>query len=350
MNLPDSDKLFDHIVAIDDMVAKALKLSEVARMARTEVLLRQYINTKWNKRLKKAVKKATAMAKALKTSSQIAKAIGKEMNNWSTDIKKRFLESVEKLYRNARIAGWKKATKQTKASLSYSIPNFTEEIKKQKEVAEVLPAFDLADEAAIEALEDHQLFWIEDFYDENISDSISTVTKQTMIEAGRDRKTAGKLMSERIKDTLKHVRTPTGWHGSSEQYFEGLVANAATTARTHGQVRSFYDAGVTRYELTNPMDRRTSPQCAHLNGKIFTVENGLEVMEAELEAKTPEAIKKSHPWLSMKKLKEISPKAGKVGFEDTQKLASAGFSLPPFHFRCRTTVDISVEAGSWKPL
>lgn len=344
------DILYDRTVVVDDLVAKALKLTEIARIARTETTLRRYINSKWNARLRKATEKATSMARALKPASQIAKAIDKEMGKWAGDVEKRFLESVEKMYRNARIAGWKKATKQTKASLSYTVPSFTEEVKKQRAVAEALPSFDLVDEEAIEALQDHQLFWIGKHYEENVSGSIATTTKETMVEVGKDRRVAGKLMSARVRDTLKHVRTPGGWHGSSKQYFEGLVANSATVARTHGQTKSFQAAGVTRYELINPMDRRTSEQCSHLNGKVFTVENATEMMEAELDAETPDEVKKVHPWLGIKKLKEISPRAGKVSLEDSRKLAEAGVSLPPFHFRCRTTVDISVEAGSWEPL
>jgi len=251
------DKLYDQTVMIDDLIAKALKLTEVARIARTETTLRRYINSKWNARMRRATKKAVSMAKDLKPASQISKAIDKEMSKWAGDIEKKFLEAVEKMYRNARIAGWKKATKQTRARLTYEVPSFTEEVKKQRPVAEVLPSFDLVDEEAVEALQDHQLFWIGDHYEENVSASIAATTKETMVEAGKDRRVAGKLMATRVKDTLEHVRTPGGWHGSSRQYFEGLVANAATVARAHGQTRSFQAAMVTRAEVTNPVDERT---------------------------------------------------------------------------------------------
>jgi hypothetical protein len=121
-------------------------------------------------------------------------------------------------------------------------------------------------------------------------------------------------------------------------------------ARAHGQTRSFQAAMVTRAEVTNPMDERTCPVCSHMNGKIFEVRHLVDNMEEELAAETKGAVKKAHPWMSVSKLKELSPRAGNVSAADSARLAREGIAQPPYHFRCRCVLDISVEAGSWEPL
>jgi hypothetical protein len=75
-----------------------------------------------------------------------------------------------------------------------------------------------------------------------------------------------------------------------------------------------------------------------MDGKVFTTTQGLQQVEEELNAKSPDAVKAAHPWHTPKQLKEISPTPNRIkgpeGDRDSQKLAGAGFSLPPFHFRC----------------
>ncbi len=117
-----------------------------------------------------------------------------------------------------------------------------------------------------------------------------------------------------------------------------------TNGRVRGQVRSFVDIGVTRYEIVNPMDRRTSPICQFMNGRVFTVREGASQIESIAGATDPETVKKEHPWMSAKAAGAIHGRGG------DRALARAGLSLPPYHFRCRTTVDISTESISFATL
>jgi hypothetical protein len=150
-------------------------------------------------------------------------------------------------------------------------------------------------------------------------------------------------MAERLSRQFGIVGVPGGFHGSSKSYFEGLVANASTVARVTGQVRSFESLGVKRLVVVNPMDNRTSKICKHMNGKVFTIPQARNQLNADLGAATPEDVKVSHPWLSHKQLKTVSPVAGQVGKADAEALAAANVAMPPYHFRCRTTVDISAS-------
>jgi len=348
------DIYYDGVMAVDDLLAKALRLSEVARIARLETQLRRYLLAKWNAHAKKAVREASVLAAQLKPASQIAKAVEKEMDKWTKEVLPRHIETQQKIYRLARTAGWKKANKKTRASLAYSTENLTEVVTKAEPVySEILPAFDIADERAMEALGEHQTFWIGEHYDENIGSTIADTTKTTMVEAGTNRRVAGELIRERVAVALGVFSTPAGWHGSAAQYFEGVAANAATTARAFGQMRSFQDYGVVKYEWNANVDKRTCTRCAHLDGRVFTVEQGVGAMGRELRATTPAGVKRAHPFIGgsaadMTRLLSLAPTKGRGPMKESASLAGAGISMPPLHFRCRCTVDISTEIGSWE--
>ena len=339
-------KLHNQIALVDSAIAKASSVSEIARIARLEMRLRNLCSSTWNNRADRASEKAGELVAKGKTTREIVSAINKEMDKWTSDILPRFLKDFEEIYTLSRTAGWKKANKQTKASLTYN----TSQIKTitKAEFPQYLPSFDLVDKEAVEALKNHQVFWIGQHYKNNVSPTIADVARKTMVEtAGMDRMRASKIMQKTIREQFRHVEIPGRWSGTDRQYFEGLTANAATVSRVHGQMRSFMDLGITKYEIMNPSDSRTCEVCVHMNHKVFTVENGKQVMEGELNAKTPEQVKRVHPWVRSKELEKLSPMPGPAGPKDAASLANAGFCLPPFHFRCRCTVDISIEAGSW---
>jgi len=369
------DKAHAALSISDEIIAKVLSLTEVSRMARIEVNLRQFIEAKWEKRLSAATTKATSLAKQLKSASTIASSIDKEMKLWAGDVTDHFLHEQARIYKLAREAGFKKATRQTDAPLGLDTPNATAVetgepvapnpqmvaedqkpvgIVKAKTLVNLKPTFDLADQKSIEALNQQQTFWIGNHYENNVAQSIRETTRDAMAKAGKDRVAAGAIMSERVKDTLRHVRTPAGFVGSSKQYFEGLVANAATVARAHGQIRSFSAIGITRYTITNPGGRRICPVCSHVNGKTFTIQQGVSQMEADLSAKTPDDVRAGHPWKTPKQMREISSKPGRLtgpaGAKDSKALADAGMALPSYHFRCRCTVDIDTDIGSFDQL
>lgn len=374
------EKAYSGLDASDEIVAKVLRISEVSRIARIEVNLREFIEAKWDIRVAAAVKKASSMAAQLKPAGQIAAAIDRIMKQWAADVTTHFIREQTRIYKLAREAGFKKATRQTTAPLTYDSPNATQmetgvpvapnpQVEAERSAGkkipvikakpfvpkpkvEVVPSFDAADKAAITAMNKQQTFWIGRHYGKNVAGGIRDVTRGAMLEAGKDRVAAGTLMAERVKNRLGNIiKTPGGFIGSTKQYFEGLVANAATVARVQGQMRSFADIGITRYTISNPGGKRTCPVCLHVNGKVFETQQGLDQMHKDLAADTPDKVRAAHPWNTPKQVRNISPTPGRMtgtaGTKDSAALAGAGMSLPPFHFRCRCTVDISNSIGSY---
>jgi len=335
----------DALSLTDTVLAKALGLSETAQIARIESRLREFILAAWEKRAATAIDRGTAVARRGGKASAVESAVERAMRPWQKDATPKMTKAVEDIYRLARTAGWKKATGQTKASLTYDTPNLTEMQKAAPRAGfSVEPSFDLIDEDAIDALKGHQVLWVGEHYDENISKAVADAAREAIVEAGDSPVAAGRLVRETLAAELSAFTTPGGFHGSATQYFEGLASNAATVSRAHGQLSSFIRVGATTYEIVNPRDRRTCPVCAHMDGKIFTVDQGAAQMGAELAAKSPDDIKKVHPWIGVTRMKQLAPTKGEAPAGQASKLAKAGFSIPPFHFRCRCAIDITEDA------
>jgi SPP1 gp7 family putative phage head morphogenesis protein len=232
--------------------------------------------------------------------------------------------------------------------------------KKGGQFAEVKPSLDLADEKAVAALKTQQTFWIGKHpkNGEQLSKNITNVCLD-VVETGATRQEAGKWLADRMAkkfgyDPAARTSNPTGgleipntWRGSSLSYFEMVAANAVTTARNAGQLRSYHELGIKEFAVVNPKDERTCPTCQLMAGKHFQVKHAVERQEKILEEKDPEKIRELHPWASKSEMLERSGAADKAGYvstEDSAKLAAAGFSLPPFHGRCRCGCDITETA------
>lgn len=339
------DVAYDRLRAVDTFLAKAIGMSEVARIARIETLLREYLNAKWTALQGKAAWSAAGMARAGRNAREITAQVRRIMQKWPGQVEARVRGDTAEMYRLARIAGWKSGNKQTTAPLTYSTEAYRPIVKARRITSELFPSFDLVDAGTATALSDHQVFWIGDHYDAHIGETIATGARETLVEAGVDRRKAGILMRERIARDLSRVRTPAGYIGSKEQYFELLAANAATTARSFGQLRSFVDLGITSYEVVNPTDARTCPVCGMMVGKVFNVSHGTAIMESEMAATDPAGVRVAHPWMGITQLRGIAVGPGPQGPADADALAKAGFAIPPYHGRCRCTIAAHFSPG-----
>lgn len=345
------DILHDVVRLSDVSIAKVLMISEVAQIARTEMRMRDYLTGKWRNRAVEAATRAGAVVSGRGNLKAACAAVDKVMGKWAGEVESRAKKDLENVYYLARKAGWKKGTGKTKASLQYVVPNFTENLetggesvaKAKRKIAEALPSFDLLDEKAVEDLQDDQMLWIGRHYNANLRTAVREAIEPSMIEGvGHDK--AGKLVRDAVFEQLGKVVVPGGFNGSDAKYFEGIAANVSTNARVRGQVRSFSDIGVTKYEIVNPMDDRTTQICAFMNGTVFTVKDANDQIARTSLAKNPAQVKEAHPWLAVGKVKSIFKKGGVKG------LVKAGLALPPYHFRCRSTVDVSVESMSFDQL
>lgn len=225
---------------------------------------------------------------------------------------------------------------------------------------EIKPSFALVDEKAVGAIGKMQGNWIGMFYSEQLSAKVQSIAGNTLIEQGLPRAEAAKALESTLAKEFGYspdlpwmakpegIALPGGWHGTPASYFEMLAANVTSNARNVGQMRSYSNIGVTHYEVLNPEDERTCPECSYMNGKVFEVEDGLgQTEKVWVHADTPDDVKAAHPWADKKQIltaSGASDKNGHVSHEDSKKLAAAGFSMPTYHGRCRCSVDIAEDS------
>ena len=215
------DILNDVIANSEEAIAKALMISEVAHIAKIESRIRMYLINKWRIRANYATKRAADLYANGGNLKQSLSAVDKIMSKFGEDVALRVGKDIKDIYQLARKAGWKKANRQTSASLQYMIPNLTNEeidkIKKAKDtiVPEIEPSFDLYDEQAILQLQDDQMIWIGDHYDRNVREVLRQSVQPGLIQ-GKGRKEAGKILAEIVREKLVNITVPGGYHGSEK--------------------------------------------------------------------------------------------------------------------------------------
>ncbi len=345
--------LYKLVAAADVLVAKALVSSEVARIAKLELRLRQLLLRAWRLRTRQAAEIARETLNRGEGVQGIMRAIDAVMQKFAEDVVEPYTSGLAESYTLARQAAIDKANNPSGPSLQFTLAQLQRmsepiqkvrrqpknPVRRAKPRLRVKMTFDLFDESAVQALQDDQMIWIGKFYSVQLRAKIREAVRE-VVRTGGSRDVEAAALERAIGESFRNITIPSGFRGSDQDYFRMVAANAVTTARTRGQIRSFQDAGITIYELVNPMDFRTSKICRRLHGKQFRVEDALSQIDGQAGATTPEQYKAAAPWLTFGQLEKVSPKDGNQGLADSKALVDAGFILPPFHGLCRTTVDV----------
>jgi len=332
--------IYKRLERVEDLLLKAARSDEITRIAAIENRLRKLMRGTWMARVKKAVDKTLPMFEKDASLGDIMEVVDGIFGDWSDEVLDTYLEGVEQTYKLARDAGFKKASGKMKRSLQYNQEEAAaekEDVQKAKATAK--PVLGVKDKKAIEALRRHETFWIGDLYGTRVQRAIRGASKE-VLEAGGAGEMGRDKLREKLERVMERVESPEGYVGTASSYLEGVVNNAVTVSRVQGQLRSFEELNIQQYVIVNPIDERTCEVCSHMDGKTFSVSKGIQAVEEEVDAKTPDDVADIHPWLNPEKLLDISPKAGDSGASDSDALMAEGFSMPPFHLNCRCTVDM----------
>jgi SPP1 gp7 family putative phage head morphogenesis protein len=325
-------------------------------------------NSNVHELIKASVPKATQLA-------GLEFDLAKQMTeNFNKEAQKAFDNAMEEMQRRAAKKGLKQFTaKESNEFLGLLGKEFQDlDIGMQKQVIATMgafyrfgrntsvigkagfqPSFNLIDRQAQKFLERDTLFWVGEHYDSGIRNVVRETALNDMVRSGMGRKAAGRRLEENFASYIKQgiipegVTVPSGWTGSTQDYFTGLVANARNKATTYSRIFTYQQAGVETYEIVAVMDRRTSEICQFMNGKIFNVSWAADTVQQVVKADTPEETKDIVGW---KRTPEAISIAGvtdpnqKLTPDQSLALHEAGLDLPPYHFRCRTTVVASSES------
>jgi len=205
-----AEEAYSGVLALDATMVKAVKVSEIAQIARSEIRLRNFLLKSWKETTDSAIKKASAEIQKKTTKKKIISLIEKEMNTWENATEGVFEKEITNTYRLGKIAGTKRANgKKTKTGYG------------KKEIKSIAKAntFDITfteeDEAAIRTLLEHQLYWVGDFYDDNLSEAISQIVEETIEEQGFGTVLSGKILSENLAEAFGYINVPDGYNGTA---------------------------------------------------------------------------------------------------------------------------------------
>ena len=218
-------------------------------------------------------------------------------------------------------------------------------------------SFTQADEVALAELNETAMVWFRDrsgavYYDPEARKAI-TQEASVLIREGKSQIEIATSMRE-AAEKLYGVGT---FSGRGRSYWGGVAEHMATSAGVRGQLTEMVELGFTRYELINPIDEKTSPVCQVMNGKVVVVEDAVEHNERLAKASTPDEVKSVHPFapggstrlVNDALNRELAPGPDVLSAKDSATLGKAGVMVPPFHFRCRTYLDVHYEGPGAVP-
>lgn len=317
------------LLAVDALLIKAAGLGTEAVFLNMEHRLNRILRNAWQNNVDDAI---SAVRSAVRRGAG-AKAIAGEIADAFQDWQKQVKPAITAVTRDAYLEGKRQILLRAHGLLKPIGKSDGSYIMLVK--APTDPSLEanltLVDQSAVDQLIEQQLYWIGEYYDNELSDSISDLVRETMIETGLGREEAGKLLEQHLLEHLAvaGVSIPEGWGKGPAAYFELLAANTASNARVRGSLGQMIDIGVTKYTITAVGDERTCGRCRLKDGTTYEVQHAQVILDQIASAETPEQVKQLHPWAN--KTSEIEANPDK-------------FPFPPFHGSCRCVVDIADDA------
>jgi hypothetical protein len=305
------------------------KLSAKARFNRSERLLRDYLESEWEDlsedeidELIEWLEKREELPTERQLNEKLA-ALGVGMATLGTVTSKRAKRIIDQMYR---------ATAETAAG-----------------VAGIDLVHAPIDTKTVNALSRLVKVSVGEHYSKHMADRIRAVANDIAYEQGLTVKEATKKLRSALRDEFKKpgitreaLGVPPGFNGTTRQYFQVVAETASVRAQSMAQVTAFEKANVESFVFWNPMDQRTTEQCAMLFGTVFTVDMGIAQRDAILAADSMDEVREVAPFVTGADVAEITgvPQGTRGGLTDqNEALARAGVVMPPLHSRCRSQIN-----------
>lgn len=186
--------------------------------------------------------------------------------------------------------------------------------------------FTLQDADAIAATERITVQSAGRYFPDQLSAKTSTVIRDVILERGLSGKEASKVLEQEIRGALGidfDEAVPSHFRSNPAAYFDIVANNASVQATNVGRMLAMADAGIEKYRVQAILDRRTSAICRSLDGKEFSVSNGMKAVEG---------------FIGVQSLEDLENIMGFSKDDSIPKWAGEGIGFPPYHHSCRTTV------------
>lgn len=184
-------------------------------------------------------------------------------------------------------------------------------------------AFDLVDADRIASLQKFNLYWVGNYYGEQLGGQVTDLTAQWLKDGVNRREFAQRLQA---------AFEVGEFNAKPATYWRGLADHIATRTHVFSSLEKMERANVSAYEFVARLDERTSTVCRHMHGRIFPLADALKVRDRLFAAKNPEEVKKITPF---RKPEQILDESGRP--LPNAKLPK-DMRFPPLHFRCRSRI------------
>lgn len=318
--------------SVSQLIYKARKSRDEKKIEAIQQKLADSMADEWQKEATRAVNKiskifdkksGTAKKSDIAKAQKIAKS---HLSGFGTMFKRDIEKAIEEVYKIGKNKFFKDSVQPIQKAAEFGI-------KDKKTVAQLANQYKIA---------------VDSYYEENLSEVLANLIEQEMFDeagAGLAYEAASETIISRLKENLGLDEQdlsglkPPGFAGSARQYFENEIQTTVTRARAMGNVQALREAEVEKYIVVNPDP--ISEICQQMNGRVFEVEAAVKTMDKILEADSPEELKEITPW--SKDLSDFGITGEDQKLENSKfnnKLALAGFALPPYHSNCKSEIEI----------
>jgi hypothetical protein len=213
-----------------------------------------------------------------------------------------------------------------------------------------------ADQRVLDASAAHQALFVRDQFGTR-SARYSQIARDVVsagLEDGLDRYDIGDRLAKTFIGTDAK---------RNDSYWQLIASTFTARARAYGVLSGFGEAGIDTFQFESVLDERTSEVCRFMHGRTFSTAKALDRFGEVEASEDPEEVKTLQPWGSVGKDDEgnrgifvgsgerrklvADVESSGAGTQSAGKyrarasnaqLEDAGFSSPPLHGHCRSTI------------
>lgn len=149
--------------------------------------------------------------------------------------------------------------------------------------------------------------------------------------AGRLQAQLGMRKKKKVKKADRYLDEFVSFGEDGDAMLQLISSLQSSRLSTWGFMAEAEHVGATQYRLTAVLDGRTSRFCRMIDGRVFDVAPGSDLINSALSADNPEDLKSIQPWPDQSE-EAVAEYEGMTN----EELTSLGLNVPPFHPGCRT--------------
>jgi hypothetical protein len=315
-----------------------------------EKVLAARMLTGYNNKARRSIKRAKTLTLRGEPVDKIIKSVNTQMKNiYTENDKKRIAKDITGYYIADRTLTVNELNIDTSDKIESVILKGSKYIEKQDEPG-IDALFDISDREIVKVLVAQNLIAAQNLYKNGFSKTVIDVIRKIIGMEGLSQTRQAELIQKELTKALGLKKgkmsiediNPKKFRGTSKDYYTGLSQTTLTRTQVFNKMNLFAQAEFKHFVFSAIMDKRTSVICRSLNGRIFTVKQGVDHMNRVLNSRSITELKSVAGW--RRDLSEFGVtsegdrKRGPGSEALSAELAKNGLSMPPLHWRCRSTI------------